>query len=144
MLLALAILYGVMAWGQKKTDPQGEGVTLGELGVSEAQKAQIKTLWELKRKKQIQALENLRVLNRLARDEMASDEQVGEAVSQIRHQNSEMTQRINALEELLIEALPPRAQLHLMILGVLDNGLTPRYLKREEKSERDSNSNGGP
>jgi hypothetical protein len=141
--LVLAIIVGVVAWGQKKEESPEEGITLADLGVTEEQKAQIKALWALKRRQQIQAIENLRILNRLSKDAMASDDEIQETLRDIRRKHSEFKQKIEASEARLIETLPPRAQLHLMILGVLDNGLTPRYLKKEERTENNGEQ-GGP
>ena len=69
VFLIFATIFGFVAWGQKaEKRVEDGGLTLADLGVTEEQKGEIKALWELKRQKQVQALEDLRILNRLARD----------------------------------------------------------------------------
>ena len=133
-LLISAIFFGFIAWAQK-TENENEGVTLEALGVTPEQKAQIKALWELKRQRHRQAIENLRPLNRLVKDEMASDDQVREVLEKFHQQRLAQEQKVKMAEENLIKSLPPRAQLHLTILGVLDNGLIPRHLSTAPKRE---------
>ena len=125
-LTALAIAFGLMARAQKDDAATEDSVTLAKLGVSETQKTQIKALWELKRQAHIQALNDLKILNRLARDKVASEEKIGEALRKLRQRRLTTKREIRLAEESLIETLPVRAQLHLTILGVLDNGLTRR------------------
>ena len=142
-LLIFATFFGFVTWAQKTEDgTKKEGVTLAALGVTEEQKAQIKALWELKRQRHLQAIENLRPLNRLAKDEMASDDQIREVLKTFRQQRLAQEQKVKMAEENLIKSLPPRAQLHLTILGVLDNGLIPRHLstapKREDTTQKSS------
>ena len=133
-LLISAIFFGFLTWAQK-TENENEGVTLEVLGVTAEQKAQIKALWELKRQRHRQAIENLRPLNRLVKDELASDDQVREILKKFHQQRLAQEQKVKMAEENLIESLPPRAQLHLTILGVLDNGLIPRHLSTAPKRE---------
>ena len=142
-LLIFATFFGFVTWAQKTEDgTKKEGVTLAALGVTEEQKAQIKALWELKRQRHLQAIENLRPLNRLAKDEIASDEEVREVLKKFHQQRLKQERKVQMAEENLIKSLPPRAQLHLTILGVLDNGLTPRHLstapKREDSTQKSS------
>lgn len=123
-LAVFAIVFGLMA---QKDDAATEGnVTLAKLGVTEAQKTQVKALWELKRQAHIQALNDLKILNRLARDKVASDDKIGATLKELRQRRLKLKQGVQSAEEKLIETLPVRAQLHLTILGVLDNGLTRR------------------
>jgi hypothetical protein len=141
VFLIFAAIFGLVAWAQNtEKEIEHTAVTLADLGVTTEQKAQIKILWELKRQKQIQAIETLRSLNRLARDTMASDAEIREALLKFRQKRSEQEQNIKASEDKLIKSLPPRAQLHLTILGVLDNGLTLRRSggpsKREEGTQK--------
>ena len=124
-LTVFAIAFGLMAQAQKD-DAAEDGVTLAELGVTEAQKTQVKALWELKRQAHIQALSDLKILNRLARDKAASEDKIGESLQKLRQGRLAQKQEIQTAEEALIVTLPVRAQLHLTILGVLDNGLTRR------------------
>ena len=123
-LAVLAIVFGLMA--QKNGAATEDNVTLAQLGVTEAQKTQVKALWELKRQAHIQALNDLKILNRLARDKVASEDKIGETLQIRRQGRLTQKQEIQTAEEALIETLPVRAQLHLTILGVLDNGLTRR------------------
>ena len=127
-LLIFTASVGVFAWAQKTEDaPEERGVTLADLGVTEAQKSQIKSLWELKRQRQMQAIENLRALNRLVKETTASDDEISEALITFRQMRTEQEEKIQKVEDELIKTLPPRAQLHLTILGVLENGLTHRF-----------------
>ncbi len=125
LLLILTASVGLLARAQKTEEAtEDRGITLTDLGVTEEQKAQLKALWELKRQKQIQAVKNLRVLNRLAKDPMASEEAIKEILEKFRQGHIEQEQKIKAGEDALIKTLPTRAQLHLTLLGVLENGLT--------------------
>lgn len=124
-LTVFAIVAGLMAQAQKDEAAEG-GVTLAELGVTEEQKTQIKALWEQKRQAHIQSLGDLKILNRLALDKVASEDKIGETLQKLRQGRLTQKQEIRTAEEALIETLPVRAQLHLTILGVLDNGLTRR------------------
>ena len=141
-LLIFAIFFGFVTWAQKTEDgTQKEGVTLEALGVTAEQKERIKALWEFKRQTHRQAIENLKPLNRLLKDKMASDDQIREILKKFHQQRLAQEQKVQMAEGNLIESLPPRAQLHLTILGVLDNGLTPRFStasKREEGTQKPS------
>ena len=143
--LIFTTIFGFVAWAQRtEKTTEDEGMTLADLGVTPEQKVQIKALWELKRQKQIQAIENLRSLNRLAKDTMASDDEIRETLKKLRQQRLKQEQKVKKSEEELIKSLPPRAQLHLTILGVLDNGLTPRRMgaspKKGKRDQKTSNS----
>ena len=129
LLLILTASVGLLARAQKTEEAiEEKGTTLTDLGVTEEQKAQLKALWELKRQKQIQAVKNLRVLNRLAKDPMASEGAIKEILEKFRQERIEQEQKIKVEEDELIKTLPTRAQLHLTLLGVLENGLTPHRL----------------
>ena len=135
-LLIFATFFGFVTWAQKTEDgTQKEGVTLEALGVTPEQKEQIKTLWEFKRQTHRQAIENLKTLNRLAKDTMASDADVREVLKKFRQHHLTQEQKVKIAEENLIKSLPPRAQLHLTILGVLDNGLPPRFSTAPKKAD---------
>ena len=143
LLLIFATFFGFVTWAQKMEDgTKREGVTLEALGVTAEQKEQIKALWELKRQRHRQAIENLKPLNRLAKDNMASDEEVREVLKKFHQQRLAQEKQVKTAEDNLIKSLPPRAQLHLTILGVLDNSLTPRRFsnppKRENTTEKSS------
>ena len=128
-------LFGVIAWAQKNNNENQKGVTLADLGVTEAQKTQIEALWELKRQKQIQAVTDLKTLNRLVRDSLAADAEIQEKLDAFRVKRKRIQERIDELEEALIQTLPARAQLHLTVLGVLDNGI-PRKMTRSQSSKQ--------
>ena len=141
-LAVFAIALGLMAQAQKD-DAAEDGVTLAELGVTEAQKTQVKALWELKRQAHIQALNDLKILNRLARDKVASDDKIGATLKELRQRRLKLKQGIQSAEDELIKTLPIRAQLHLTILGVLDNGLTRRIGRGRDGSAESKTKVGG-
>ena len=143
-LLIFVTFFGLVTWAQKTENAtKDEGVTLASLGVTAEQKAQIKALWALKRQTHLQAIDNLRPLNRLAKDKIASDDQVREVLEKFRQERIAQERKVEMAEENLIKSLPPRAQLHLTVLGVLDNGLMPRHRstapKREEGTQKSNN-----
>ena len=131
-ILICVALFGVIAWAQKNNnDKNTEGTTLGDLGVTEPQKAQLEELWNLKRQKDIQAINDLKTLNRLAKDSLVEDIEIQKTLDEFRAKRKEMQERIEAVEEELVQILPTRAQLHLTLMGVLDNGV-PRRTKRTQ------------
>ncbi len=134
-ILMCVALFVVIAWAQNNNNENQKGVTLADLGVSEAQKTQIEALWELKRQKQIQAVADLKTLNRLVRDSLAADVEIQEKLDEFRVKRKEMQKRIDETEEGLIQTLPTRAQLHLTVLGVLDNGI-PRKMARSQSGQK--------
>ena len=136
-LTVFAIVFGLMAQAQKDDAAAEDNVTLAKLGVTEAQKTQVKALWELKRQAHIQSINDLKILNRLARDKVASEDKIGETLTKLRQQRLTQKQEIQSAEEALIETLPVRAQLHLTILGVLDNGLTRRIGRGRARELKD-------
>ena len=142
-LLVFAIFFGVATWAQKTGEgAQKGGGTLEALGVTPEQKAQIKALWELKRQTRRQVIENLKPLNRLAKDKIAPDADVREVLKKFRQHHLAQEQKVKMAEEDLIKSLPSRAQLHLTILGVLDNGLPPRLStapKKEDNTQKPNN-----
>jgi len=126
-LIVLATLFGIMAQAQKSEDDAGgDHTTLADLGVTEAQELGIKALWELKRQNQIHALNDLKILNRLAKDSVTSEDEIRETLKELRQRRLAQEQQIQSVEQSLIESLSVRAQLHLTILGVLENGLARR------------------
>ena len=130
-------LCGVIAWAQKSSDEGEKGITLADLGVTEAQQTELETLWKLKRQKQIQAVEDLKTLNRLAKDSLAEEAEIQKILVQFRMKRKETQQQIEEIEEGLLETLPVRAQLHLTLLGVLDNGIPPRVAKPQTRKKTD-------
>ena len=128
-ILAILVTCGLVAWAQKE-----KGTTLADLGVTEEQKTQIKAMWELKRQKQIQATKALHTLNQLAKDSLVEDAEIQKTLAEMRAKRKETQQQIEQAEEALTQTLPPRAQLHLTLLGVLDNGL-PRRIARQQSDK---------
>lgn len=128
-ILISVALCGVVAWAQKSSNESKKGITLIDLGVTEAQKTQLEALWDLKRQKDIQAINDLKTLNRLVKDSLVEDAEIQETLDEFRAKRQEMRGRIAGIEEELIQVLPTRAQLHLTLMGVLDNGI-PRRTKK--------------
>ena len=139
-ILMCVTVFGVIAWAQKSNNENQKGVTLSDLGVTEAQQTEIKALWELKRQKQIQAVADLKTLNRLVRDSLAEDTEIQETLDEFRLKRKDMQEGIDKIEEGLIQTLPPRAQLHLTVLGVLDNGIPRRMSKSQTSKKTGENS----
>lgn len=139
-ILMCVALFSMIAWAQKNNNENQKGVTLADLGVTEAQKTQIEALWELKRQKQIQAVADLKTLNRLVRDSLAVDVEIQEKLDAFRTKRMEMQERINETEEVLIQTLPARAQLHLTVLGVLDNGIPRKMTRSQSDKKTDENA----
>ena len=139
-ILMCVALFGVIAWAQKTNTENQKGVTLADLGVTAAQKTQIEALWELKRQKQIQAVADLKTLNRLLRDSLAADAEIQEKLDAFRVKRQEMQEQIDATEAGLIQTLPTRAQLHLTVLGVLDNGIPRKMTRSQSDKKTDENA----
>lgn len=134
-ILVCVALCGVIAWAQKTDDESEKGVTLGDLGVTEAQKVQLATLWDLKRQKGIQAINDLKTLNRLAKDSLVEERVIQENLDEFRAKRKEVQAEIDEIEETLIQTLPTQAQLYLTLMGVLDNGI-PRRIKRAQTDKQ--------
>jgi len=49
-----------------------------------------------------------------------------------------MEERIEEVEEELVQILPTRAQLHLTLMGVLDNGIPRRIKKAQTRKNTDA------
>ena len=139
-LLICIAFFGVIASAQKRSNDNAEGVTLADLGVTEAQRTELETLWKLKRQKQIQAVEDLKTLNRLAKDTLAEETEIQKTLVEFRTKRKEAQQKIERIEEGLLQTLPIRAQLHLTLLGVLDNGIPPRVPKAQTNKKTDGTS----
>ena len=142
-ILAMLAACGVIAWAQKNSSTE-KGTTLADLGVTEAQKTQIKAMWELKRQKQIQATKAMHILNQLAKDSLVEDATIQKTLAQMRAKRKETQQQIEQAEEALTETLPPRAQLHLTLLCVLDNGLPRRIAPQQPKKKKEAETNQSP
>ncbi len=135
------VLCCVFAWAQKNEETVKEGITLADLGVTSEQKTQIDAMWKLKREKHIQAVKDLKTLNRFVKDSLISEKEIQETLKKNRTKRKEMQDKINKAEEALIEALSPRAQLHLTVLGILDNGLPRRTMRTQaDKAAAQKNS----
>ena len=138
-VLICVALFGVIAWAQKNNnDENKKGITLGDLGVTDAQKTQLEELWNLKRQKDIRAINNLKTLNRLAKDSLVEDTEIQKTLDEFRAKRKEMQGRIAEIEEELVQILPTRAQLHLTLMGVLDNGIPRRTKKTQTNKTTDT------
>ena len=137
-LLVLATLLGFFAQAQKRNNDttRPDGITLTDLGVTDAQKVKLEALWKLKRQKHIQSVKDLKTLNRLAKDSVASTTTIRETLDKFRHVRRKQEQAIEVAEDELIKTLPPRAQLHLTIMGILDNGLPRRNLALSQRGKK--------
>ncbi len=130
-LLVSGALYSVIGWAQKEE----KSITLEDLGVTPEQKAALEKLWDLKRQKGIQAIADLKTLNRLAKDTLVADTDIQASLDKFRRERHRAQAEITELEESLVTQLPTRAQLHLTLMGVLDNGV-PRRFKRAEPEKQ--------
>ena len=137
VILISVALCSVIAWAQKSSNENKKGITLVDLGVTEAQKTQLEELWNLKRQKDIEALNDLKTLNRLAKDSLVGDVAIQETLDGFRAKRKERQGRIDGIEEELIQVLPTRAQLHLTLMGVLDNGIARRTKKARTNKNTD-------
>ena len=133
-ILICIALCGVIAWAQKSGSEEKKGITLADLGVTAAQKGQLEALWDLKRQKDIQAINDLKTLNRLAKDSLVAEAEIQETLDEFRAKRKETQERIEEFEEELVQTLPTRAQLHLTLMGVLDNGI-PRRTKKAQTNK---------
>ena len=143
-ILICVALFGVIAWAQKTNGENKKGITLRDLGVTEAQKVRLEELWNLKRQKDIQAINDLKTLNRLAKDSLVGDTEIQKTLDGFRAKRKEMQRRIEEIEEELVQTLPTRAQLHLTLMGVLDNGIPRRTKKTQPDKTTDAASKPPP
>ena len=134
----------VFAWAQKNDAPVKQGRTLADLGVTPEQKTQIDAMWKLKRQKHGQAAKDLKTLNRLVKDTLISDEEIRETLKKFRTKRKEIQEQVDKAEEKLIKTLPPRAQLHLTVLGILDNGLPRRTARTQTEKKAGQKNNDAP
>ena len=133
-ILISVLLCGVIAWAQKRNDENKKGITLVDLGVTAAQKAQLEELWDLKRQKDIQSINDLKTLNRLAKDSLVEDIEIQKTLDEFRAKRKQKQGQIEEIEEELVQTLPTQAQLHLTLMGVLDNGI-PRRTKKPQTNK---------
>ncbi len=133
----------VFAWAQKSDAPVKEGITLADLGVTPEQKTQIEAMWKLKRQKHIQAVKYLKTLNRFVKDSLIKDKEIRETLEKFRTKRKELQDQIDKAEKALGQTLPARAQLHLTVLGILENGLPRRIARtKTDKEAGQKNSDG--
>ena len=141
-ILGCVVLCSIFAWAQKDEGLVKEGLTLTDLGVTAEQKTQIEAMWKLKRQKHLEAVKDLKTLNRLVKDSLIGDEEIRKTLEKFRTKRKELQKQIDKAEKEIIEVLSPRAQLHLTVLGVLDNGLPRRIVKTQsDKATLKKNSN---
>ena len=141
-ILGCVVLCSIFAWAQKDEELMKEGLTLTDLGVTAEQKTQIEAMWKLKRQKHLEAVKDLKTLNRLVKDSLIKDEEIRKTLEKFRDKRKELQKQIDKAEKEIIEILSPRAQLHLTVLGVLDNGLPRRIMKTQsDKATPKKNSN---
>ncbi len=131
-IIGCVVLFSIIAWAQKDEELVKEGITLTDLGVTTEQKTQIEGMWKLKRQKHIEAVKDLKTLNRLIKDPLIGDEEIRKTLETFRTKRKELQKKIDKSETKLVEVLSPRAQLHLTVLGVLDNGLARRIVKTQK------------
>ena len=133
-ILVCIIFCSVFAWGQKAEETEKKGITLADLGVTPEQKTQIDVMWKMKREKHLQAVKDLKTLNRFVKDSLISDKEIQESLKKFRLERKKRQEQIDKAEESLIKVLSPKAQLHLTVLGILENGL-PRRTMRTQSSK---------
>ncbi len=134
----------VFAVAQKNEDPAKEGITLADLGVTPEQKTQIDAMWKLKRQKHTQAVKDLKTLNRFVKDSLIDEKEIQETLKKFRTKRKGMQDQIDKAEEALIKTLSPRAQLHLTVLGILDNGLPRRTMRTQADKAAGQKNNDAP
>ena len=100
------LICSLFVWAQKDDEPAKEGITLSDLGVTAEQRNQIDEMWKLKRQKHLQAVKDLKTLNRLVKDTLMSDEHIRETLQKIRTKRMELQKKIDKAEAALIEVLP--------------------------------------
>ena len=136
-ILICVALCGVIGWAQKSEDKNEQARTWADLGVTAAHQTQLEALWELKRQKEIQAVKDLKTLNRFAKDSLVADAKIQETLDAFRAKRKEAQAQIEKIEEALLETLPTQAQLHLTLFGILDNGVPRRITKSQTRKKTD-------
>ena len=143
-IVGCVLLCSIIAWAQKDEELVKEGLTLTDLGVTGEQKTQIEGMWKLKRQKHIESVKDLKTLNRLVKDSLIGDEEIRKTLKKFRTKRKELQKQIDKNEMELIKVLSPRAQLHLTVLGVLDNGLPRRLIKTQSEKSAQEKTNDVP
>ena len=143
-IFGCVVLCCVFAVAQQNENTAKKGITLADLGITPEQKTQIDAMWKLKRQKHIQAAKDLKTLNRFVKDSLISEKEIQETLKKFRTKRKEMQDAVNKAEEALIETLSPRAQLHLTVLGILDNGLPRRTSRTQADKEAGQKNNDVP
>ena len=136
-ILICVALCGVMGWAQKRENTNEQARTWADLGVTAAHQTQLEALWELKRQKEIQAVKDLKTLNRFAKDSLVADAKIQETLDAFRLKRQEAQAQIEKIEEELLQSLPTQAQLHLTLFGILDNGVPRRITKSQTGKKTD-------
>ena len=139
VLLCVAVC-GVMASAQKRETDNQQARTWADLGVTGVHQSKIEALWELKRQTEIQAVKDLKTLNRFAKDSLVEDAEIQETLDKFRAKREAAQEEIEKLEEALLQTLPTQAQLHLTLLGILENGVPRRITKAQTDKRRDETS----
>ena len=141
-IFGLITICSILAWGQKNSETEKERISLAEIGVTPEQKTQIDAMWKLKLQKHRQAVMDLKTLNRYVKDSLMSEKEIRETLERFRSKRIEMQNEIDKAEDALIKRLTPRAQLHLTVFGILDNGLPRRTTKTQSDKEVGQKNNG--
>ena len=136
-ILICVALCGVIGWAQKGENKNEQAKTWADLGVTAAHQTQLEALWELKRQKEIQAVKDLKTLNRFAKDSLVEDAKIQETLDAFRAKRKEAQEEIEKIEEALLQTLPTQAQLHLTLFGILDNGVPRRITKSQTRKKAD-------
>ena len=93
-ILGCVVFCCVFAWAQKDEDTVKESLTLADLGVTSEQKIQINAMWKLKRQKHIQAIKDLKTVNRFVKDSLIGDDEIRETLEKFRTKRQEMQDQI--------------------------------------------------
>ncbi|MCG9127819.1 hypothetical protein JT359_09500 [Candidatus Poribacteria bacterium] len=142
LILGCIVFCSIFAWAQKNSQTEKEKVSLAEIGVTPEQKTQIDAMWKLKLQKHRKAVKDLKTLNRYVKDTLISEKEIRETLEKFRRERVELQGQIDKAEETLIKSLTPRAQLHLTVFGILDNGLPRRTTKTQAGKETGQKNSG--
>ena len=141
-ILGCIALCSIFAWAQKNSETEKGRISLADIGVTPEQKTQIDAMWKLKLQKHRQAVKDLKTLNRYVKDTLMSEKEIRETLERFRAKRKEMQNQIDQAEDAIIKSLTPRAQLHLTVFGILDNGLPRRTTKTQTDKEIAQKNNG--
>ncbi len=140
VILICIALCGVIAWAQTREAKNEQARTWADLGVTAGHRTELEALWELKRQKEIQAVKDLKTLNRFAKDSLVEDAEIQATLDEFRAKRKKAQEQIEKMEEELLETLPTQAQLHLTLFGILDNGVPRRITKSQPGKKTDETS----